>query len=917
MAVTDQQFQQLFNALNDLTRELKQGKNSFNPQGSGSSGTRTGRGGASNGVSAENNKDIAALANNLSELHKSFKSGGFTIADHFKNMVKNMSPLNNAFQKLEKSIEDAAETQSEAYINAAKRTLDFAKEVGGNAKELQRVSKEMGELTDAISDMVDNQEDYAKDQATFNKKLKRIQDARAKAEGAGGFTGGKSAVSGPLDKYLRRLSTNPNEKLSDRASVGVDNLKNAYNGVADTTKAFLKDISDTLKKATKDLQQSVETSLKSLGTAITADAKKIPNYISSRLKYGFESNEFIDAFRMGMGADELNQMRSANRDIINGLTGFGKTLEKDSTESLRIWSDNAKQVGLIGVEASQFTSDWMRTAFNTGRIYNTEMNRELTNQAQTVQQIFGGSIQDSAKMIQDYSTQVYNLSRFNKAQNAEQQAALQKELTARILYTKYLGYDVEYMKQQELMRHNQSFADIGDRIRQGIMAQVAGSSLKRDAGFTDAEISAKTAERLGGGANLTKEQRDAIQSYDMKLGQWKNRNEARNAAAARSGGLSGGISSMVGQIPGEAFLQRAGINLQGITEAETKAQAQRNARGNISFEDYIKFAQDSQKKQADSVSQFDLAVQEFAESVGGFSSLPGAALAGALGGAAFNVVSALVKRKAIGSVLQSVAGRGGAGLLGRIGLGGFGAGATGGAAAGTAGAGTAAAGGLTAGGIAAGTAGVAGAGLAGWGIGTGLSKWGQDAYYSDNKAYKAATQMINPLGYGATAISDYFSTKQSDNIESIMDRVSKTGKYTQDDVAALVKLKQVGNWWVSDEEDQADRQASIQQLDQIAKYAAIRKSNSNVADRPRSNAVATGIDLTNGIQRDANGNPIPAKQGNPLEDLVEIQREALDVAKDGNKAATERAERDEVLEDQRTKAQQQMDFVSDNVRRMF
>lgn len=914
MAVTDQQFQQLLNSLNDLTRTIKQDKNSFGSNGSDPGGTRMGRGGSANSRAVrDSNKAVEALADNLNELHKSFKSGGRTIADHFKDMVKNINPLNAAFGRLEDAVKDAATTQTKAYNLAAKHTLDYVKKVSGNVDKLKELNDDYADLAATVSDIVDNQEEYAKNQELLNQKLKKAADARIKIEQSG-IHGGKPVLSGPLALYLKNLEKNPNTKLSQNAQYGANQLNDQYKAVSDLTKQFFNDVGDSVKKATEDFQRSIESTMKALGSAIAKDAEKIPSYISSRLKYGFESNEFIDAFRMGMSSDELNQLRAANRDVINGVTGFGKYMEKDATDSLRAWSDNAKQVGLIGQEAAQFTSDWMRTAYQTGRTYNTEMNRQLTNQAQTLQQIFGGSIQESAKLIQDYSTQIYNIAKFNRAQTAEQQAVLQKELTTRMLYTKYMGYDIEYMKQQEQMRHNAQFGDIADRIRGAVMGQISAQDLGGKLGWSD-EDRALWAKSRRPGAQLNDAEQKRLLSLNSDVSQFKQGYERRASAAGDVGGF---IAALAPNIATERFISGSGGDtMQGIVDSDIRAQAQRNARGDISFGDYIKFAEENQKKQADSITMFESAVQEFSESMKGFGGLPGAAIAGAIGGSLTNIIGAILKRKLAGAALETVAGRGAGGILARLGLsglGGFGAGAGG---AGAAGAGTAAAGGLTAAGVLAGTAGVAGAGLAGWGIGTGLSKWGQDAYYSDNTAYKAASQILNPLGYGATAISDYFSTKQSDNINSIMDRVSKTGQYTQDDIAALVKLKQVGNWWVSDEEDESDRQASIQQLEQLSSFARRRQANTAAGDRPRSNAIAVGTDVAAGIQRDANGNIIQNNPNDPMVELVEIQREALGVAKDSKKEDRERAEREQVMEEQRSKSQQQQDFLARQYTSMF
>lgn len=912
MAVTDQQFQQLLNSLNDLTRTIKQDKNSFGSSDSG--GTRMGRGGSANSRAVrDSNKAAEALADNLNELHKSFKSGGRTIADHFKDMVKNINPLNAAFGRLEDAVKDAATTQTKAYNLAAKHTLDYVKKVSGNVDKLKQLNDDYADLAATVSDIVDNQEEYAKNQELLNQKLKKAADARIKIEQSG-IHGGKPVLSGPLALYLKNLEKNPNTKLSHNAQYGANQLNDQYKAVSDLTKQFFKDVGDSVKKATEEFQRSIESTMKALGSAIAKDAEKIPSYISSRLKYGFESNEFIDAFRMGMSSDELNQLRAANRDVINSVTGFGKYMEKDATDSLRVWSDNAKQVGLIGQEAAQFTSDWMRSAFQTGRTYNIELNRELTNQAQTLQQIFGGSIQESAKLIQDYSTQVYNIAKFNRAQTAEQQAVLQKELTTRMLYTKYMGYDIEYMKQQEQMRHNAQFGDIADRIRGAVMGQISAQDLGGKLGWSDSDR-ALWAKSRRPGAQLNDVEQKRLLSLNSDVSQFKQGYERR---ASTAGDVGGFIAALAPNIASERFISGSGGDtMQGIVDNDIRAQAQRNARGDISFADYLKFAEENQKKQADSITMFESAVQEFSESMSGFGGLPGAAIAGAIGGSLTNIIGAILKRKLAGGALETIAGRGAGGILGRIGLGSLGGLGAGAGGAGAAGAGGAAAGGVGLGAAAAGTAGVAAAGLAGWGIGTGLYKWGQDAYYSDNSAYKMASQVLNPLGYGATAIGDYFSTKQYDNINSIMDRVSATGQYTQDDIAALVKLKEVGDWWVTDEESESNRQASIQQLEQLASFAKRRQANTTVGDRPRSNAIAVGTDVAAGIQRDANGNIIQNNPNDPMVELVEIQREALGVVKDSKKEDRERAEREQVMEEQRSKAQQQQDFLAGQYRLMF
>src|SRR5690606_18265520 len=94
-------------------------------------------------------------------------------------------------------------------------------------------------------------------------------------------------------------------------------------------------------------------------------------------------------------------------------------------------------------------------------------------------------ITDAAAIMQDYSTQIYNIARFNKARTDEERTALQKELTTRLQLTKYLGYDVEYMKQQEQLRHNAKFGDVTERIRGAVMGEVGAQMLAGKLGWSE------------------------------------------------------------------------------------------------------------------------------------------------------------------------------------------------------------------------------------------------------------------------------------------------------------------------------------------------------------------------------------------------------------------------------------------------
>jgi len=898
MAVSDRTLEMLTNSINQLVTGLKNDKNSFGSNMDG--GSRMGRGGSSNGRSAtESNKTVQNLANNLEELHKAMKSGGKTIAEHFKETIKNIHPLNQAFSKLDDVVRDAAENQSKIYAMAAKKTVEYVKSVGGNIDEIKQLNKEYSELVSNANDIVDNQASYANNQELVNKKLAIIQEQRTKLEKKFNVS---NLLNGSLDRALKKLGKDATSNISEASKEGLRQLNEQHRAVSEVSKTYLKDITNTLEGAQKNFKTAINNFTKSVGAGVLAAGKDLPGISQSRLQYGFQSNEFMQSAGMGLSYDELNQFRSTNRDIINALSGFGKSVDAVSDGTLKQWANQAKSVGLIGKEAADFTQNMMRNAYATGRTFDGQLGQTMTDQAMIIQQSFGGSITDASKMLQDFSSQIYNINRFNRAQTAEQQAAVQKELTQRALYTKYLGYDVEYMKQREMMRHNQSFADIGDRIRQSIMTTVGLKAASVDAGLTQAEIDAMSAQQLGGGSNLTDAQIKAIQSAEMKLSDWKTKNERANAVATQTGGLSVGISSMLPQYAAETMLQRGGLNIQEITDKGQAAAAERRSRGDISFDDYLTTMESQAAAQAASFGTFDAAVMEFSESVRGITGLPGGSAAAGIAGSAADVAKTYIMGKFGVSALGTIfGGKGGAaaggaaarGILPRVGAA------------------------LLGGGAAATTLGVTGAAVGGGLVGTGLQAWGSDAYHSDNAAYKLGTAMTNPLGYGSAAFGGYMANRNQDSWVGAGERVAQTGMVTEDDIRAFTDKNQLGKWFTSDEEDAADRQAAI---DQLTLLANANRANRGLPplDMSRGNGIAMSADSMNGIQRDANGNPIP--QGgseDKLGELVEINRRQLDVALEVKTETQMREERQNALASQRTSVKEHMENMAGTITGMF
>ncbi len=905
--VSDKSIQQLATAVDSLVTLMKQ-RNGYGSTRQ-SDATRLGRGGNSNAKSTRRAGDnIDVLVDNLRGLHVSMKTAGQTIS----NTLNTLNPLKKAFNDLETTVEKLAETQSRAIASAAKSMKDFIKAQNGNLQNIQEINNAYTDYVELVNQLVAVQKNKNRDEEAIRKALEKEVVLREKLNNSGVFD--TDVASEVMKKYFEGLTKNNKLKLGvksiDQLGEEMKELNGKYKAVNEVTSTFIKSLTNSFKKNQADLDSAIKGFVGSLKTGLLAEAARAPNFVQSRLQTGFTENHFMDAFSMGMSAPELNEFRAATRESINALTKFGEVAEKDATESLKDWSNNAKQVGLIGKEAAQFTSDWMKMAYRTGQTYTDELNAELTTHAMVAQQVFDGTIQDSAKMIQDYSTQTYNIAKFNKEQSAEGQKVLQKELAMRIMHTKYMGYDVEYLKQQDQMRHNAQFSDIVSRFRGAIMGEISANTLADKLGWTEEER--KLWSKSGRpGVKLSNPEQETLYKLNSDVAEYKLSYEQQ---ASNAGGLGDFFGALAPHILEERALQeRGGESHQSIVDNYINAlpvRKQTTDNGNRTFEEYVAFAEKGALSQAESVDFFAKSVMEFSEAVKGFGGLPGAILATAIGAGLKDIVVGMVKRRIGGRVFDTITSAGKR-------LPGFGAGAE--TAAGTAAGGVGATGATAAGKATLGSRLLKGAkgGIGGLVGGLALD-YAADAAGRDTKTGAGLDVASSTLGLASTGalIGSVILPGPGTAIGGAIGGILGAGKGLYENRDTLFDTSNIN----TDITDPKTIAAMLMggPIGAIAIGKHILENRGQAPNDPtRTNTgVGTAYDAANGIQRDANGNPI-SDPNNPINELVEINRQQLEVAKGTKKDASEREERDKVVNEQLNKTQRHNEFLAGQYRGMF
>lgn len=583
--------------LNDLTKSLVdlvdviKKKNSF---GSDSKRTvRMGRGGSSNAsdASGENfNKSIEGLK----DLHKSMKSGGMTIADHFKKMAKSIDPLNKAIYQLEDTFSEIADKFGKEFEEIAKSARDYIKENKGNIDKLQDFSKLQQELVDVQKEILkihEMSEDDLKKNAVALRKLmateKNLREKFSKTDFA--IKNKISAASGVYLTYLKRVNDTLKSDVPKRIELegemqkgikkSVDTLDKTNKTIQSVFTAFANNMSKNLRKAEANLIRSAEQFGKQFFSATLESVRRIPATITSRIQHGHLENEYSDAIMMGLSPQELNEFKSSIRDVTNALSGLDRTV--DTTSTLREWRTEMRRVGLTGKEAADMLGLVAQNAYDTGQALNQDTIKNTMDSARELQQAFKGSIGDNTDMLRDYTTQAFTLSRLNTAATDEERKAILEESKKRILLAKYMEVEIDYLKQQESLRHASAFGGLSDTIEKAVHGMLGTEVAVETSNLNWSEADKDLFVRGGTGlTELSDTERLRFQELSEEFTDSHNRGILKRDTTAQQSGLMAAIGVDSERLLSNQLLQST-MDVQNIVDKTNQSMNKKTSRGDV------------------------------------------------------------------------------------------------------------------------------------------------------------------------------------------------------------------------------------------------------------------------------------------------------------------------------------------------
>lgn len=637
MASDSEDMKKMLRTLNRLTEAIESSSMT-----GGAYKVRHGRGGNSNGVSPESGPDSLrnekeALKRATEKYRRAVERNNSTL-EMWQESLRKATGVNKIFGESVKAtaerIDAKNKNQSAATLAVTKATIKLAREYGIHSQKVQDISKHTSKFSSAMDKLIDKHYDKLRIEYEVDNEIAALRKAR-NAENAKSRAKNKELIAS-LDEQIEELkrfkATLPeieeaidglqNEMLHAAKAAG--DLTPAFEGVSDATEGVINAKGDeriavdkllrankeltprlkaqvnaitgvnekmlALKVSIQDAADGIGESVVKIGKAIGASLPKIIDNFRDQLKYNVKESNYISAAEMGMAEGDLSRVLGQNADVFRGVSGSGdnRALLLDGT--LKDLHRTINRVyGESGAQAVERIAQIAST--NQGSGFNSRENPGLLDQriksfadmsdrlAMTKDELanFASQLSDSGDMA-------YLAGKYMNLSATEAQAALDRELEARIANAKMLGLSTEHVKTQIQLERRNRYGTMENQIQSMLGGRMDATIARRNGVNVSPEMEALI-EKRSLGIQLTADEQSKLGQYDLAS---RNAMETRIQTAGANGDRAG--------IFGQGMMRTLSRNFGSETYTEEgmmQAQQQRAAiRAKYTKEEWEQFEKD-------------------------------------------------------------------------------------------------------------------------------------------------------------------------------------------------------------------------------------------------------------------------------------------------------------------------------------
>lgn len=558
---TDQQLNDLIKSINELTRVMNAGG-----MGGASYQPRIGRGGNSNGVSA-NAPSSRELKKSYDDLERFIRLQGNSAQQWRRALIESseyVSVFGHHVDTVTNAIERMAEQSNDATRKVTKATVKFVREYGAASLEVKNLAINSAKMSDELNRFNNATQRKIASETDLIEVNKMIVDEEAKVAGKRGkqkkaileviavlkeqkkaiektITDSNTIMQDSMKEFdaLRKTldetsplfeglnqSTKDVIKTQDLSTVSADKLQNAFNELQQATGAQSRAF-DVLNAEHKAHLEALHAARANLLSTLKVGAKaadnilgKVAGDIRSRIANNVMESNYGAAISMGMAESDLSKFLGENADLLRSMNGNGDNTAVLDGRLQAMQKHTTALFGVSGEAALKTIADAGEILQNTGINLKNSPNA-INNQLSQVSAMADrlgmvkGDLLQFQKELSASGDMAYLTSKYQALGQENAQTAMNKELEARIANAKMLGLSTEHVKKQIQMERANRFGTMEQQMNSLLSGRMDAKIASKQGVQVTPELQKLIDRRATGDETLTADDYRILQLYDM------------------------------------------------------------------------------------------------------------------------------------------------------------------------------------------------------------------------------------------------------------------------------------------------------------------------------------------------------------------------------------------------------------------
>lgn len=392
-----------------------------------------------------------------------------TMQDHFGKSLENFGDgLGN--MDLQKNLEDKLKKMQEDQVlitDKIAKNKKSKKGTGDLEAEQTNLKNTIRDTSIQLEGIKKANEDYKDDYSKFINEVSNLHSQGIP------ILEGLNIDSIQYEKFME-AEHKDQEEIVKRLS---KNIRGIAAGVVGF-EGLLTQYKNVIAKSRQDLVSSAKRLAMTLATV---SANQIIKDYNATKKFNVTSVSPFQAGNMGMSQEDLSTLIGQNKTFLRAAGGGDQNKLIDSGQFKEL-QNTAKMFGLYGKDAAEMAAKFGNFQMQIGGSIDPESIKAVMGDFKKLSDITDMTVDELMDFTQDLNkagTITLLNAKYADKSEKDRQAAIRNEIDQRLRLNKFMGYSVDYLKQQQQLQTNARYGSVQEMLNKIVGAEIAGADVEK------------------------------------------------------------------------------------------------------------------------------------------------------------------------------------------------------------------------------------------------------------------------------------------------------------------------------------------------------------------------------------------------------------------------------------------------------